>query len=95
MELISGLRKGQQWNDAVEIMVEYLKAPQPREAVVRLALAQALIERLDRPRQALKVLARIDSKALSETQRATLSKLSERALRAVEEDPFEVAAEDW
>jgi len=95
VELISGLRKGQQWNDAVEIMVEYLKAPQPREAVVRLALAQALIERLDRPRQALKVLARIDSKALSETQRATLSKLSERALRAVEEDPFEVAAEDW
>src|SRR5262245_9464651 len=95
VELISGLRKGQQRNDAVEIMVEYLKTPQPREAVVRLALAQALIERLGRPRQALKVLTRIDSKALSETQRATLSKLTERAQRAAEEDPFEVVAEDW
>jgi membrane associated rhomboid family serine protease len=95
VELISGLRKGQQWNDAVEVVVEYLKTPRPREAVVRLALAQALIERLGRPRQALKVLARVDSKALSETQRSTLSKLTERAQQAVEEDPFEVAGEDW
>jgi hypothetical protein len=95
VELISGLRKGQQWNDAVEIMVEYLKTPRPREAVVRLALAQALIERLGRPRQALKVLARVDSKALSETQRATLSKLTARAQQAAEEDPFEVAGEEW
>jgi membrane associated rhomboid family serine protease len=95
VELISGLRKAQLWNDAVETMVEYLKTPQPRAAVVRLALAQALVERLSRPRQALKVLARIDSQALTPTQRATLTKLSERAERAAEEDPFEVAAEDW
>jgi hypothetical protein len=95
VELISGLRKAQLWNDAVETMVEYLMTPQPRAAVVRLALAQALVERLSRPRQALKVLARIDSQALTPTQRATLTKLSERAERAAEEDPFEVAAEDW
>ncbi len=95
VELISGLRKAQQWNDAVETMVEYLKTPQPREAVVRLALAQVLIERLSRPRQALKVLARVDEQALTPPQRTTLTKLSERAERAAEEDPFEVAAEDW
>ena len=51
----------------------------PRSAVVRLALAQVLIERLGRPRQALKVLARMDAQTLSATQRAMLSKLSERA----------------
>jgi hypothetical protein len=95
VELISGLRKAQQWNDAVETMVEYVKTPQARDAVVRLALAQAMIEHMGRPRQALKVLARVDEQALTATQRASLAKLTERAQRAAEEDPFEVAAEDW
>src|SRR5438874_7304090 len=39
VELIGGLRKSQQWNDAVEIMVEYLKTLQPRAGIVLLALA--------------------------------------------------------
>ncbi len=95
IQLISGLRKAQQWNDAVEAMVEYLKTPRQREPAVRLALAQILIEQLGRPRQALKVLGQLESGSLTPAQQATLSKLRGRAELASEEDPFEVAAEDW
>jgi membrane associated rhomboid family serine protease len=95
IQLISNLRKAKQWENAVEVMVEYLKTPQPREPAVRLALAQILIEQLDRPKQALKVLSRLDSGALTPAQQAALAKLQERAKRASEEDPFEVAADDW
>jgi membrane associated rhomboid family serine protease len=95
IQLISGLRKAQQWNDAVEVMVDYLKTPLPRAPAVRLALAQILIEQLGRPIQALKVLARVDPSSVSPSQQAALSKLRARAERAAEDDPFEVAAEDW
>lgn len=95
IQLISGLRKCEQWSDAVEVMVQYLKTPQPRAAVVRLALAQILIEQLARPKQALKVLARIDPQRLLPNQQALLGKLHQRAQHAAEDDPFELAAEDW
>jgi membrane associated rhomboid family serine protease len=95
IQLMGNLRKAKQWDNAVEVMVEYLKTPQPREPAVRLALAQILIEQLDRPKQALKVLSRLDSGALTVAQQSSLSKLEERARRASEEDPFEVAADDW
>jgi len=95
IQLMSILRKGKQWENAVEVMVEYLRTPRPREPAVRLALAQILIEQLDRPKQALKVLSRLDSGTLTPAQQSSLSKLQERATRASEEDPFEVAADDW
>jgi membrane associated rhomboid family serine protease len=95
VQLINGLRKAKQWDDAVQTMVEYLKTPQLRAPVVRLALAQILIEQLARPKQALKVLARIDPKTLAPVQQASLSRLEKRAQTAAEDDPFEVAAEDW
>jgi len=41
------------------------------------------------------VLSRLDSGALTPAQQSSLSKLQERARRASEEDPFEVAADDW
>lgn len=95
VQLIGALRKAGEWEDAVQSMVEYLKTPQPRGPVVRLALAQVLVERLGRPRQALKVLAQLDSQHLPPSQRATFARLHERAEKAAEEDPFEVTADDW
>jgi hypothetical protein len=95
IQLISALRKTEQWNDAVELMVEYLKTPQPRASAVRLALAQVLIEKLNRPKQALKVLERIDAATLTQPQQTSLSRMQQRAEHAADEDPFEVAAEEW
>jgi membrane associated rhomboid family serine protease len=95
VKLISGLRKAEEWNDAVEMMVEYLQSPQPRESAVRLALAQILLERLNRPRQALKVLALLDLNTLPQPQKTAFIRLQQRAEQAAEEDPFEVAAEEW
>jgi membrane associated rhomboid family serine protease len=95
VQLISSLRKAQKWDDAVQTMVEYLKTRTERAAVIRLALAQALVDQLKRPGQALRVLARLDPGALAPAQQATLEKVRARAEKDVEEDPYEVAAEDW
>src|SRR5438309_1488013 len=95
IQLIAGLRKAQHWDDAVQTMVEYLKTPQSRAPFVRLALAQVLVEQLGRPRQALKVLARLDPKALPASHQATFTRLKQRAQQAAEEDPFEITADDW
>jgi membrane associated rhomboid family serine protease len=95
IQLISGLRKAQKWDDAAQTMVEYLKTRTERAPLIRLALAQLLVEHLKRPGQALRVLARLDSSTLSPAQQATLTKIRARAQQAAEEDPYEVAAEDW
>jgi hypothetical protein len=95
IQLIAGLRKAQHWEDTVQTMVEYLKTPQPRAPFVRLALAQVLIEQLSRPRQALKVLARLDPKTLPTSHQKTFAGIQQRAQQAAEEDPFEITADDW
>jgi len=92
--LISLLRKAEQWDDAVQVMVEYLKKPQPRGTAVRLALAQILVERLNRPRQALKVLEQVELTKLTQPQQATFKKLWERAEQAAEDGEVELA-EEW
>jgi hypothetical protein len=76
-------------------MVEYLKTRTERAAVIRLALAQLLIEHLQRPGQALRVLTKLDPRELAPAQQATLQKIRLRAQKDAEEDPYEVAAEDW
>jgi len=95
IQLISGLRKVQKWDDAAQTMVEYLKTRTERAPLVRLALAQLLVEHLKRPGQALRVLARLDPSTLTPAQQATLEKIRTRAQQDAEEDPYEVAAEDW
>jgi len=94
VQLINLLRKAEQWDDAVPVMVEYLKTPQTRGTAVRLALAQILIERLNRPRQALKVLEQVEVAKLTQPQQATLKKLQQRAEQAAEDGPVELA-EEW
>jgi hypothetical protein len=95
VQLIALLRKTARWDDAVQIMVEYLRAAGPRAPVVRLALAQILLQQLGRPLQAVKVLAKVDPAQLPAAQQPVLAALRQQAIRAAEEDPFEVVADDW
>lgn len=94
VQLITLLRKTQDWDDAVQMMVEYLKTTQPREGMVRAALAQVLIEKMNRPGQGLKVLSLIDVSALPPKQQAACTQLKKRAEQLAEDNPYEVTA-DW
>jgi len=94
VHLIGGLRKAQKWDDAVLVMTEYLRTQTARAPVVRLALAQLLLEQLKRPRQAVKVLAKLDPQSLAPAQQGLYAKLSQRAQQEAEENPFEAVSDD-
>ncbi len=95
VQLISALRKWQLWDDCVLSMVEYLHLFTERAALVRLALAQLLIEQLNRPVQGLKVLAKLDPKQLPAPQQQKLVALRKRAQNESQENPFEATVDDW
>jgi hypothetical protein len=61
---------------------------------LRLALGDALI-RERRPAQALKVLKKLPIEALEEKQKQVVLGLKAKARKLHEEDPYEVADEDW
>ena len=93
--LIALLRKLRLYNQAVPAMVEYLGTYSERVVPVRLALAEVLIEHMQRPGQALAVLARLNGHPLDATQRQLLERLARNAQANYERDPYEVAPEDW
>jgi membrane associated rhomboid family serine protease len=95
IQLISGLRQAQLWNDATLTMVEYLQRYTERAPLVRLALAQLLVEQLGRPVQALKVLAKLPPEQLPAPQQAKYRELHARAAAEADENPFEAVVEDW
>ena len=95
VQMIQGLRKWQLWDDAVISMVEYLHVYTERASLVRLALAQLLIEQLSRPVQGLKVLAKLDLKQLPPPQQQKLAALKKRAEKDADENPFEATVDDW
>jgi hypothetical protein len=76
-------------------MVEYLHLFTERASLVRLALAQLLIEQLNRPVQGLKVLAKLDPKPLPPPQQQKFAALKKRAQKEAEENPFEATVDDW
>lgn len=93
--LITGLRSRQMYDDAVLVMAEYLKLHNQREPLIRLALGQVLLSKLHRPAQAAKVLAKIVPGELETQQQQQAASLLAKAQRLAEEDPYEVAGEDW
>ena len=95
VQLVSSLRKAQRWDDAVQTMVEYLRVHTQRAPLVRLALAQLLVEQLGRPMQAIKVLSKLDASKLPPPQQQTLAALQQRAAKEAEEDPFEATIDGW
>jgi len=95
VQMIQLLRKAQLWDDAVLSMVEYLHVYTERATLVRLALAQLLVEQLNRPMQGMKVLAKLDPKHLPAAQQQKLAALRKRAKAEMEENPFEATVDDW
>jgi membrane associated rhomboid family serine protease len=93
--LIEGLVQRYQWNDAVDIMVEYLRTHQERATTVRVMLGRVCLERLNRPLQALKVLAKLDLAQLPPVARAEVEKIKAVAIPRAEADPFEVIHPEW
>jgi membrane associated rhomboid family serine protease len=93
--LITGLRAQSLYDDAVLIMAEYLKLHNQREPLIRLALGQVLLQKLRRPAQAAKVLAKIIVDRLDPQQQQQAASLLAKARKMTEDDPYEIAGEDW
>ena len=94
VQLVAALRKHQLWNDAVVCMNEYLKLYSERAPLVRLALAQTLLEQLSRPGQALKAIAKIELSQLDANKQQMLRTLHAKAIAAAEEDPYEAVTDE-
>ncbi len=92
--LIVALRKAGLWADAIPLMAEHLARYSTRTVALRMALGEALL-RERRPAQALKVLAKLADAALDARQRQVVSGWRTKARKLHEEDPYEVADEDW
>lgn len=95
LAMLTLLRTLRLYDQAVPLMVDYLRNYTQRTVAVRLALAQLLIDNLQRPGQALRVLAKLNGHALDATQQRVLEALEAKATHAYDEDPYEVAPEDW
>lgn len=93
--LIAAMRKAGQWDETVTLMVNFLRSYPQRDAAVRLALAQLLIEKKSRGRQAYHVLQKIDKSKLDPRHLPLLDRFASQARTMAEDDPYEVAAEDW
>jgi hypothetical protein len=76
-------------------MAEYLKLHNQREPLIRLALGQVLLTKLKRPGQAAKVLSKIIPQGLDPQQQQQAASLLVKAQKLAEEDPYEIAGEDW
>jgi len=93
--LISAFHERQQWSESVAAMVEYLRIGGERNTQVRLKLAQILLQYEKRPQQALNVLKKLQISSLTDKQRAVFDRLHTKAVEMCEEDPYELAGEDW
>jgi membrane associated rhomboid family serine protease len=92
--LIAAFQKQELWTDSIPAMVEYLGRYRDRTVLIRIRLGMALVAD-NRPKQALRVLAKIDPAALSDDNRTAVDTLRVRAEELRAQEPYEVADEDW
>jgi hypothetical protein len=95
LRLITAFHEQQQWSQSIPPMVEYLRRGGQREVQVRLKLAQILLQYENRPQQALAVLKKVEISSMTEKQRDVFERLQAKAQEMCEEDPYELAGEDW
>lgn len=95
LRMIKAFHQQKLWVDSVPAMVEYISRHLDKEPLMRLNLARILVTEANRPLQALKVMAKIDTSALDASQQDFLRKLRAKARQLHEQDPYEVANEDW
>jgi membrane associated rhomboid family serine protease len=72
---VGALRKQQLWDHAVGAMQEYLQRYTERETTVRMAMAQILLQQLNRPRDAWQALSEVNGALLSPQEKTTYDKL--------------------
>jgi len=94
LQLIAALRKNQAWVEASDCMLDYLRMYRERAAMVRLALAQIFVEKLNRPSQALRTIGKIDDRQLDDAKRKLLATLQSKATAAAEEYPYEAVTDE-
>ncbi|HZL88666.1 MAG TPA: rhomboid family intramembrane serine protease [Pirellulaceae bacterium] len=95
VQLMALLMKLHLYDQLILAMLEYLKTYTERTAAVRIALAQVLTDHKQRPRQALAVLAKLNGAPLDAAQQKALEAARAKATAAFEQDPYEVAPEEW
>jgi membrane associated rhomboid family serine protease len=93
--LIRAFHQKKLWVESMPAMAEYLSRYAEKSSLVRLKLAQILVVEANRPWQALKVLAKLDLSSLDSAQQELFKRLQAKARKLHEEDPYEVADEDW
>ena len=77
--LAIGLAKRKQWDEAAELMQEYIDAYPEGSDTMRLRLANVFLKDTNDGRSALRVLKEVDQETLSDEARATFKKLAKAA----------------
>ncbi|MBW3597174.1 MAG: rhomboid family intramembrane serine protease [Planctomycetes bacterium] len=96
LQIIVAFHAKKLWRESIPAMSEYVRRPDPPQApLVRLKLAQVLLDHDQRPAQAMRVLAKIPPGTLPEKQEQARLRLLHRAEQLHAADPYEVAQEDW
>jgi membrane associated rhomboid family serine protease len=94
--LIAAFHKCGLWAESIPAMAQYLVrfSGQAQTLPMRIELARILVM-ANRPMQAMRVMAKIREASLPAKVRATVAELRAEAVKRHEEDPYEVADEDW
>ena len=95
LQIILLFHKHKQWSASIPAMVDYLRYFIARETPIRLRLAQILIDVEKRPRQANRVLDKLDTSLLTEKDQQTLVKLKAKAKRLNAVVADEAPVGDW
>jgi membrane associated rhomboid family serine protease len=95
LALMNSLLERGRWEDALVVMADYLREHTVKQTYVRLRLAETLILKLQRPKQGLQVLSKLEGVELSPTNQAARDKLIARAEAIAEDAPLELKLEDW
>lgn len=95
LEIITLMHQQKQWSASLPAMLLYLSRFQRQASRIRLRLAHVLLEVERRPRQALSVLAKVDTTKLADVEQTTLNKLTAKAEGMQSELPNEQPVRDW
>jgi membrane associated rhomboid family serine protease len=93
--VITAFHKLGQWGASIPAMVELLQSSPENSAVVRLKLAQILVQKERRPAQAWNVLSKVDPGSLDAKQRTYYDSLKQMVFKAKAEDPYDSVDADW
>lgn len=84
--IIDYLKAEKRWQEVAPLMVEQIDQEQQRVNNLRITLAQICVKKIDRPAQAIELLAPIDHRYLSAGQRDVAIEMQGRARRMQAED---------